>query len=422
VTFYTTDPGPLPNYKPPVLNLGPSKSADGIIEYRSDVFGGSLKGELLITNFSSGDNITRVKLDPNDPDHVTSSTTLTVPRVGSETKDFQSPLPLAEGPDGTIYVGEHAAGRISALVPVPGGSAGSWTTKAPMPTGILDAGGAALGGKLYSVAGKTSAGHLTTMRIYDPGSDSWSSGPSLPSGYPGVENPAVTTLNGKLYVFGGGTAPFSGSVTNAAVFDPGTNSWTSIAPMPVARGGPTAQALGGKIYVAGGLDPSGVSLSSVSVYNPSTNTWSSAASMATARDNPGSAVLTDTDGQQKMYVFGGRTRGGNGTLNSVERYDPTTNTWTARAAMPTGRRTMAVGLLNGRAQLMGGEKSSTTAGTFPQNEEYNPLTNSWSTLAPMPTPRHGTAYGTINGVVYVAGGGPQTGSSYTTVNEAFSFG
>ena len=76
----------------------------------------------------------------------------------------------------------------------------------------------------------------------------------------------------------------------------------------------------------------------------------------------------------------------------------------------------------GRAGLPGGEKSSTTAGTFPQNEEYNPLTNSWSTLAPMLTPRHGTAYGTINGVVYVAGGGPQTGSSYTTVNEAFSLG
>jgi hypothetical protein len=44
---------------------------------------------------------------------------LAVPRVGSETIDFANPLGLAEGPDGTIYVGEAspAANRISVLVP-----------------------------------------------------------------------------------------------------------------------------------------------------------------------------------------------------------------------------------------------------------------------------------------------------------------
>jgi large repetitive protein len=415
-------PAPLSNYKPPTQILGPSKSSDGIVEYRSDVFGSSLKGELLITNYSAGDNITRIKLDASNPDVVTNFATLAVPRLGSETKDFQNPLPIVEGPDGTLYVGEHAVGRISALVPAPSGSAGSWTTRAPMPTAVLDAGGAALGGRLYSIAGKTSAGYLKSMRIYDPVANGWSTGPTLPSAYPAVENPAVVAFNGKLYVFGGSTAAFSGAVTNAAVYDPGTNAWASLASMPVGRGGPTAQALGGKIYVAGGLDGSGVSLASVSVYDPVTNSWSSAPSMGTPRDNPGSAVLTDTDGRQKLYVFGGRTRGGDGTLASVEMYDPTANTWTARAAMPTGRRTMAVGLLNGRAQLMGGERSGTTDGTFPQNEEYNPLTNSWSTLTSMPTPRHGTAYGTIDGVVYVTGGGPKTGTSFTNVNEAFSFG
>jgi glucose/arabinose dehydrogenase len=417
-------PAPLANYTRPVLVLGPNKSSDGIIEYRSDVFGGSLQGELLITNYAAGDNITRVKLAPGGLT-VTNSSTLAVPRVAGETKDFQNPLPIVEGPDGTVYVGEHAVGRVAALKPVPSGAAGTWTTKAPVPTAILDAGGAALGGKLFTVAGKTSGGYLKTLRIYDPASNSWSTGPSLPAAYPAVENPAVVAFDGKLYVFGGSTAAFSGAVTNAAVFDPATNAWTNLAAMPVGRGGPTAQALGGKIYVAGGLDSAGTSLATVSVYNPATNTWSAAAPMATPRDNPGSAILADTDGNQKLYVFGGRSRNvppSDGTLSSVEMYNPATNTWTARAAMPTGRRTMAVGLLNGRAQLMGGENSGTAPGTFPQNEEYNPLTNSWSVLTSMPTPRHGAAYGTIGSFVYVAAGGPNSGTSFTTVNEAFRLG
>jgi hypothetical protein len=88
--------------------------------------------------------------------------------------------------------------------------------------------------------------------------------------------------------------------------------------------------------------------------------------------------------------------------------------------MPTGRRAMAVGTLNGRAQVMGGERTS-TGGTFPQNEEYDPNTNSWRTLAPMPTSRHGAVGGTIKEIVYVAGGGPNAGS-FSAVNEAFSFG
>jgi hypothetical protein len=36
----------------------------------------------------------------------------------------------------------------------------------------------------------------------------------------------------------------------------------------------------------------------------------------------------------------------------------------------------------------------------------------------MPTGRHGAVAGTISGVVYVVGGGPQAGSSFTSVNEA----
>ncbi len=156
------------------------------------------------------------------------------------------------------------------------------------------------------------------------------------------------------------------------------------------------------------------------MYDPGPNTWAAVAPVAICRDNPGTAVLNSM-----LYAFGGRTRNGdgttlNGTLASVERFDPATNAWTARAPMPTGRRTMIVGTLGGRAQVMGGKRTS-SGGTFAGNEDYDPSTNSWRSLTPMQTPRHGAAAGTIAGLVYVAAGGTVAGSSFSSINEAFGF-
>jgi N-acetylneuraminic acid mutarotase len=131
--------------------------------------------------------------------------------------------------------------------------------------------------------------------------------------------------------------------------------------MPVARQFHAAAAVDGIIYVVGGMAGNGASLASVDVFDPTTNGWSSASAMSTRRDNPGAAVL---DG--RLYVFGGRTRNADGTvvdatLLSVEMYDPSSNTWSARAPMPTGRRTMVVGLIGGRAQVMGGRSRAVPA-------------------------------------------------------------
>jgi hypothetical protein len=39
----------------------------------------------------------------------------------------------------------------------------------------------------------------------------------------------------------------------------------------------------------------------------------------------------------------------------------------------------------------------------------------------MRTPRQGTAAGTVDDVIYVIGGGTKAGSSFSDLNEAFSF-
>lgn len=295
--------------------------------------------------------------------------------------------------------------------PPPPDDLGSWTPKKVMPEKVLDAGSAVLDGKLYAIAGKVPDGHQSDVHVYTPDLNSWTKGPELPG--PAVENPAVVAHGGSLYAFGGSTAPFSGAKTNAARFTPG-KGWEALEPMPSARAGATAQSLDGKIYVIGGMNEKGESLASVRIYDPGADEWDAGPTLNTARDNPGSAVLRDANGQRRIYVFGGRTTGGDGTLASVEYL--VGGSWESRRSMPTGRRTMAVGTLNGRAQLVGGEQPTVSV-----NEEYDPKTNTWRTLTAVPTGRHGSAFGTINGVLYVAGGAV-TKNADSDANEAFKFG
>jgi large repetitive protein len=403
---------PLPNFVPPIYTLGMNTSSNGIVAYKGDAFAGQLKGDLLITNYSVGDDIVRVKLSPDGQ---------SVEFAERMVTGFVDPLPLTEGPDGRLYVGEHGSqnsgGKITILTPRP---VGSWTTARPLPSSLLDPGSAVINGKLYLVGGKDGVGPKKLLRIFDPAADTWTTGAPLPDTYPAVENPAAVAFNNKLYLFGGSTMPFSGAVNNIAVYDPANNTWTDLPQkLAVARGGATAQVLNNEIWVMGGMSDNGVSLSSVEIFNPGSGSVRSGPSMSLPRDNPGSAALNG-----KLYVFGGRTRyamGGeeSGTPRSVEMYDPGTGQWTRLMNdMPTGRRTPVVAVLNGKAIVIGGENLNLV---FNAAEEFDPADNTWRRLSPMPTPRHGAGGGTIGSKIYVVGGSTAPGIAATAVNEVFSF-
>lgn len=401
---------PLPNYVPPLFNLGDHKSSNAIVEFKGGTgcVGEYLNGQLLITNYSVGDDVFRVELGQAGTVAVDGSPLIT---------GFNDPLPMTVGPGGTLFVGEFGGNKLTTLVPV---SLGCWSTVANTPVPLLDASGAAIGDRVYAVGGKNNTGHLNSLWIYDTGTDSWSQGADLPG--VGVENPAVVAHNGQLYVFGGSTGPFSGAVTNAAVYSPGSNSWTSLPPMAVGRSGPTAQVINGQIYVVGGMDDNGASLASVEVYDPGSQSWSGVAPMQTRRDNPGSAAV---DG--KLYVFGGRTRDAGGatadpTLTSVEIFNPGTGNWSAGAPMPTGRRAMSVGTLDNKVQVIGGEQDPNAAsGVFEEAEEYDPATNSWRSLTKSPAPKHGAATATLGDRLYIVGGGISSGTSFSQTVEVMQY-
>jgi len=104
-----------------------------------------------------------------------------------------------------------------------------------------------------------------------------------------------------------------------------------MAPMAMARVGLAAATVNGKIYAIGGsnsiLNNNSV-LNTVEVYDPSSDSWGAAANMSTTRSYFAAAAL-----QGKIYAIGGMGTA-NSLLNTVEVYDASSNSWTAEYNLP----------------------------------------------------------------------------------------
>jgi hypothetical protein len=68
-------------------------------------------------------------------------------------------------------------------------------------------------------------------------------------------------------------------------------------------------------------------------------------------------------------------------IDIIEIYDPASDTWEKKAAMPTPRYFMAANVVNGKIYLTGGPASDL-------NEEYDPETDTWMEKSPSTYPIH----------------------------------
>jgi len=98
----------------PAHNFGRNRSPNGVIEYRSTTFGGSLRQQLLIAEYSAGDDIIAVSLNADG----------TVNQVTQAVAGLINPLDLVEDRrNGNLYVAElfdeTGEGQITLLTPMP---------------------------------------------------------------------------------------------------------------------------------------------------------------------------------------------------------------------------------------------------------------------------------------------------------------
>ncbi len=91
---------PDPKWDKPILNMGLHRSPNGIAEYTNNAFGGALLGQLLIAEFSNGDDILAVAIDGSGNDGA-------VTQVAS---GFYNPLDVTvNAGNGYIYVAEYGS-------------------------------------------------------------------------------------------------------------------------------------------------------------------------------------------------------------------------------------------------------------------------------------------------------------------------
>lgn len=252
-----------------------------------------------------------------------------------------------------------------------------------------------MGGKFYAISGFATA----RLGIYDPISNTWTTGAPLPAdtGYNLRQYFGTAVLDGKIYVVGGDTGG-SGDRATLLRYDTVLNSWTTLAPMPLgSRYALGAAAINGKIYAVGGIHiGDSAILSRLEVYDPATNTWATKTSMPTPHHD---ALVGTING--KLYVAGGVVDSANTSTTALHIYDPATDNWSTGAPMPfTG---------NGDGVVLGGKLFSIGYGPSPERRvfAYDAATDSWITdFALMPTGRHaiGVAADEVNNKIYAVGG------------------
>lgn len=303
-----------------------------------------------------------------------------------------------------------------------------WKFAAPLPTAVGEIYGTSIGGKIYVLGGLDDRPGIIAPDgynwEYDPAANKWTARKKMPRP---AHHIMIAPYQNKIYVFGGFVRPTAypawQPINSAWVYDPATDSWKALAPMPTPRGAGQAVALDGKIYVIGGAmsnkpghpgtpiglgSPEQLVVGTVEVYDPATNTWQTRAPMPTPRNH---FLAAAADG--KIYALDGRTGScfvtKSGSTDLVEQYDPVNNIWTlvGRDVIPRGD---VVGAAHdGLIYVAGGEgQNFAQKYTIWLVEAFNPATRTWTRLPHMQIARHGFAAAFVGNQLHVMGGGFQS--------------
>ena len=183
--------------------------------------------------------------------------------------------------------------------------------------------------------------------------------------------------------------------------------------MPTLRTQFEANVVNGRIYIIGGS--SGLN----EVYDPATDSWTTKAAMPIGVSGYASAVVDN-----KIYFMGGSD---SDTHNLNQIYDADTDTWSFGTPVPTPVDGAVAGATSGvlapkRIYVIGGKtfRNSILYGTS-TNQVYNPQNDSWIVGASMPTARYQLHMTVLNDQLYVMEGFQRFGiGAYCLVNEQYT--
>lgn len=185
-----------------------------------------------------------------------------------------------------------------------------WSTRTAMPAGT-ERGAAVVGvidDEIWVVGGLGVGGAVSEVSRYLPATDRWETGDALPE----IRDHACGgVIDGQVYVAGGRRGTIATITDTLYAYAPGSG-WVARAPMPTARGGTACGVVADRLVVVGGegnsADPSGV-FAAAEAYDPTTDRWSALPPMPRPRHGMAAAVV---DG--RLYVPGGADNDGFGAV------------------------------------------------------------------------------------------------------------
>ena len=278
---------------------------------------------------------------------------------------------------------------------------GVWTSEPPLLAGRAAHAVVSTEAAIYVLGGTNESGRpILEVERFD--GTTWTVETTLPGD--GLNAPTAVVLDERIYVIGGFNTTTNVPDAQVQVYDLATQTWSTVAPLPVPRGGHASVVLEGRIHVFGGGN-SVSTLDDHSVYDPATDTWTTLAPLPRAEGSPAAVVFAG-----QIYAIGGRS--GFSDFGEVYIYDAAADSWHEGVAVEPHGTAGAV-VYCGTIYLIGGESQAereTLATVFRLNQEQT----AWELASPLPTARSFARAVLFQKAIYVVGGSTTFGSSHAS--------
>lgn len=232
--------------------------------------------------------------------------------------------------------------------------------------------------------------------FYNPKTNSWSKLNPIPKA---IGYGATAQIGKYLYLFGG--ADGDGNL-NKDVYRLQSGNWNKIGESPNGFVYPAYSVVGSKVYIFGGsASSSDVTKATYEtlMYDSKTNKWNKVDSFPGAPRQ----IFSATAVEKNIYVFGGVTQKTGEQIRNLDdayRFNTKTNKWSAIKKMPIAMRAFWAGSDGKSVYLIGGYAESGLDTIY----RYSPETDSYELVSKLPQPLMDTKFIFHGGKFYGASG------------------
>ena len=278
-----------------------------------------------------------------------------------------------------------------------------------------------VGDKFYLFGGRENSAKID---VYDYQSDTWTEAASTaPFEFNHFQ---ATEYQGLIWVIGSFTDnnfPNETPAENIYIYDPVTDTWTQGPTIPVARrrGSAGLVVYNNKFYIIAGntIGHNGGYVPWFDEFDPATGVWTQLTDAPHSRDHFHAAVVGN-----RLYAVGGRLTGGTGgtfapLIPEVDVYDFTTGTWLPAGTvndLPNARAASATVNFQGDVVVIGGEGGGQA---YVNTDALNVSTGNWTALANLNNARHGTQAVVSGDGIWITSGSPNQGGGSQNNMEVY---